>query len=69
VAVAALKGKETIVELSQCFDVHPNQVAHWKGQLSEHSSEAFGGTQAKEPQVDVKTRHARIGQLTLENHF
>jgi hypothetical protein len=27
------------------------------------------GVQAKEPQVDVKTLHAKIGQLTLENDF
>ena len=66
-AVAALKGEETIVELPQRFAVHPNQLPQWKSQLLEQSSEAFGGTQAKEPQVDVKTHHAKIGQLTLEN--
>jgi transposase-like protein len=69
VAVAALKGEETIVELAQRFDVHPNQVSQWKFQLLEHSSEAFGGSQAKESEVDVKTLHAKIGQLTLENDF
>jgi transposase-like protein len=69
VAVAALKGEETIVELAQRFDIHPNQITQWKGQLLEHSSAAFGGAQTKEPQVDIKTLHARIGQLTLENDF
>ena len=44
-------------------------ITQWKGQLLEHSSEAFGGAQAKEPQVDVKTLHAKIGQLTLESDF
>jgi len=69
VAVAALKGEETIVELAQRFDVHPSQITQWKSQLLEHSSEAFGGSQATEPQVDVKTLHAKIGQLTLKNDF
>ena len=69
VAVAVFKGEETIVELAQRFDVHPNQITQWKSQLLEQSSEAFGGAQVKEPQVDVKTLHAKIGQLTLENDF
>jgi len=69
VAVAALKGEETIVELAQHFDVHPNQITQWKSQLLEHSSEAFGASQAKESPVDVKTLHAKIGQLTLKMIF
>ena len=69
VAVAALKGEETIVELAQRFDIHPNQITQWKGQLLEHSSEAFGGAQTKEPQLDVKTLHPKIGQLTPEKDF
>ena len=27
------------------------------------------GAKAKEPEIDVKTLHAKIGQLTLENNF
>ena len=32
-ALAATKGEKTLSELAQAFDVHPNQIAAWKGQL------------------------------------
>jgi len=69
VALAALKGEQTITELSQKFDVHPNQITQWKNQLLEQASTVFEQGQSKEPSVDVKTLHAKIGELTLENDF
>ena len=70
VALAAVKGDKTIVELSQQFDVHPNQITQWKRQLLERMSEVFEGNgQSPSPAVDVKTLHAKIGELTLENDF
>ena len=68
VAMAALKGDKTLAELAQQFDVHANQITQWKTQLQENAVEAFGGTE-KEPPVDVKVLHAKIGELTLENDF
>jgi transposase-like protein len=70
VALAAVKGDKTITELSQQFDVHPNQITQWKKQLLERMSEVFEGSgQASSPEIDVKTLHAKIGELTLENDF
>ena len=70
VALAALKGEQTMAELSQRFDVHPNQITQWKTQLLERSADIFEGVnQSKGPPVDVKTLHAKIGELTLENDF
>jgi transposase-like protein len=69
VALAAIKGEQTITELSQKFDVHPNQITQWKNQLLEQASTVFEQGQSKEPSIDVKTLHAKIGELTLENDF
>ncbi len=35
VAVAAIKGEKTMIELAQEFDVHPNQIKQWRDQLLE----------------------------------
>lgn len=70
VALAAVKGDLTLAELAQHFDVHPNQIAQWKAQLLESASNVFDGRNGRaEPSVDVKTLHAKIGELTLENDF
>ena len=69
VALAAIKGDKTVVELSEQFDVHVNQITQRKTQLLARADEAFDGTGSKEPPVDVKTLHAKIGELALENDF
>ncbi len=69
VALAAVKGDKTLVELSEYFDVHANQITQWKTQLLERACDAFDGTGSKVPPIDVKTLHAKIGELALENDF
>jgi cytochrome P450 len=48
---------------------HPNQITAWKSQLEGNASEIFGpgGRPPAAPAVDVKSLHAKIGELTLEN--
>ena len=71
VALAAIKGDRTLGQLAEHFDVHPNQIATWKAQLEGRASDIFGpgSTAPSTPAVDVKSLHAKIGELTLENDF
>ena len=70
VALAAVKGDRTLAELAQFFDVHSNQITDWKSRLLEGAAGVFGPEGARPgPAVDVKTLHAKIGELTLENDF
>ena len=70
-ALAAIKGDRTLAELAEQFDVHPNQITTWKAQLEGGASDVFGsGSMASTtPAIDVKSLHAKIGELTLENDF
>jgi transposase len=70
VALAAVKGDRTIVQIAEQFDVHPNQVTSWKVQLEGGAADVFdSGIGPTQPAVDVKALHAKIGELTLENDF
>ena len=72
VALAAIKGKKTLADLAQQFDVHPNQITQWRSQLLEGAAGMFGSEarpEATAPVIDVKTLHAKIGELALENDF
>ena len=69
VALAAVKGDKTLAELSEQFHVHPTQVTEWKQQLLTRAADVFGGTKPTSDTPDLKTLHAKIGKLALENDF
>src|SRR5215472_10327356 len=72
VAVAALKDDRRIAQLAEQFDVHPNQITSWKEQLLEGAADVFergGNAKSSAPEVDIKSLHAKIGELVLENDF
>src|SRR5436853_7877667 len=72
VALASIKGDRKLAQLAEQFDVHPNQITSWKALLEKGAADVFdpGGSRgAAQPAVDVKSLHAKIGELTLENDF
>ena len=72
VALAAIVGDRTLTQLAEQFDIHPNQITSWKAQLEGGAADVFGpggGNGAAQPAIDVKSLHAKIGELTLENDF
>jgi transposase len=68
--LAAVKGEYTLVQLAERFDVHPNQITQWKTELLQRAAEVFAtAAEKREGGPDIKTLHAKIGQLALENDF
>src|SRR3979411_657927 len=72
VALAAIKGEKTLADLAQQFDIHSNTITQWKGELPHGAAGVFGAEARPDPAapaVDLKSLHAKIGELTLENDF
>ena len=47
VALEAIRGELTLVELAEKHQVHPNQITDWKSQIFEHAAEIFGSGKGK----------------------
>ena len=71
VALAAIGGDRTLAELSEQFDVHPNQIQDWKKRLVDSAEDVFGGNavEAQHTEREIEKLHAKVGQLTMEKDF
>lgn len=69
IALAAIKGQQTINEIASEYGVHPNQVSQWKRKLLEESSQVFSserGRQGEDYEALTARLYQEIGQLKVE---
>ena len=69
VAVAAIKGHQTVNEIASEFGIHTGLVTRWKKEALESLPAVFGNTKAKaekEAEKETDRLHQKIGKLQVE---
>jgi transposase-like protein len=71
VALAAIKGDETLSELARRYGINANLIVKWKKLLLENSAEVFASGKGLAPdrESEIKSLQAKIGEITMENDF
>lgn len=73
VILAALKERETLSELAQRFELHPQQITNWKKDYLEKSLEILDSKSSKGDEhaaaKEKQKLYEKIGQLQVENDF
>ena len=71
VALAAIKGDETLIELAKRYQINANLIVKWKKLLLENSAEVFASGKGLAPdrESEIKSLQAKIGEITMENDF
>jgi len=74
IALEAMKGEKTINEIAQLYEVHPNQVSAWKGEMISNASSAFDRGKRISDQAEQSARkegelYKKIGELSMDVEF
>lgn len=69
VVIAAIKGEQTINQISAAYEVHPTQIAVWKKQALQGLKDLFADKRNKEHQTNdqlIAELYKTIGQRDME---
>lgn len=69
IALAALKGEQTISQISSAFEVHPTQIGLWKKQAMEELKGVFSDKRRKENKTNeqlIAELYQTIGKRDME---
>mgnify|MGYP001790908836 CR=1 FL=1 len=74
VAIAAIKGDQTISQLSSEYGIHATSINQWRRELLQGAGEVFAAGSKPRAQdaandVLVEKLYAKVGQLTVERDF
>jgi transposase len=72
VALEAIKGDLTIVQIVSTYQIAESLVHRWRKQLLDHGNDVFTKDlrgQEEKASTDIDKLHAKIGKLTLERDF
>lgn len=69
VAIDALEEQQTLQQLAQKYEVHPNQISSWKQEFLQHSSSVFTKGKKQEEAVDTAKLYEEIDRLKVEVDF
>ncbi len=70
VAIEAIKERESLAELSERFEVHPNMISKWKQEFIERGNEIFEKpAPEKETEKEMEQLYTKIGRLEVERDW
>lgn len=69
----ALKERQTINELAQIYEIHPNQISMWKKEFLANADKIFGADSDRKQNLQSEKEKdelfKQIGQLKVENDW
>ena len=72
VALSAIREEGTLAQLASKYNINVNMVSKWKQHALQQMAEGFGrknSSLSASCEEDIKSLHAKIGQLTVELDF